>query len=799
MTDHQSSGNDDSLETQPPDAQAPPGNIIGPYQLLEIIGEGGMGQVWLAEQKFPVRRRVAIKLIKAGMDTREVVTRFESERQALALMNHPAIAKVFEAGSTATGRPYFVMEYVAGMPITAYCDKHQLTLRQRMELFILVCEGVQHAHQKAIIHRDLKPSNILVSEIDGKPMPRIIDFGVAKAISHGLGGATMFTQLGTVIGTLGYMSPEQADSAGEDIDTRSDVYSLGAILYELLVSALPLDLSQLAFDEILRRLRDQDAPRPSTRLRTLGETSAAAAKNRGADPPSLARQLRGDPDAIVLKALEKNRKRRYASASALSEDIGRYLRNEPVAAQPPSAAYRARKYVRRHRLGVVMAAAGLLLLVGFAVAQAFELRRISRERDRADRMRERADRISQFMTKMFKVSNPSEARGNTVTAREILDQASQLIGSGLNNDPELRARLMGTMAQTYAGLGLYGRAQALSQQALDIEQPLLGAQNRLTLETESELAQDIRAQGNLAEAEQRLRATLTAQQKALGPDDPDAIATMDRLAYTLSNEAHHAEAEALLRQTLAAERRVLGPDDSQTLGTLNELAQTLTVQGRYADADQIYTELISAQRQSLGADHPATLLSMEHAAENFSEEGRYSESEKLENEVIAAQSRVLGPDHPQTLRTETFLAITLIKEGHFAEADKLQTQVIAAKRRVLGPSHASTLQSMEFEALALNGERRYAESARVFDEVIDTAGKTNQPATVDEAWYNRATAEAARGRRDQAFADLDRAVKNGLVSPGYVEADTELQPLRGDPRFAAAVAEARAATRAKTN
>jgi eukaryotic-like serine/threonine-protein kinase len=798
MTAHQSSGNDDPLETQPPSAPAAPSNVIGPYQLLEVIGQGGMGEVWLAEQMYPVRRRVAIKLIKAGMDTREVAARFESERQALALMDHPAIAKVFEAGSTPTGRPYFVMEYVAGMPITAYCDRHRLTLRQRMELFILVCEGVQHAHQKAIIHRDLKPSNILVSEVDGKPMPRIIDFGVAKATSQKLSGGTMFTQLGTVIGTLGYMSPEQADSAGEDIDTRSDVYSLGAILYELLVSALPLDLHQLAYDEVLRRLRDQDAPRPSTRLRTLGASSAIAAKNRGADPPALARQLRGDPDAITLKALEKDRKRRYASASELAEDIARYLRNEPVAAQPPNAAYRARKYVRRHRLGVAMAGASLLLLVGFAVAQAVELGRISRERDRADRMRDRADRISQFMTEMFQVSNPSEARGNTVTAREILDKASQQIGAGLNNDPELRARLIGTMAQTYAGLGLYGRAQALSQEALAIEQPLLGAQNRLTLETESELAQDIRAQGQLTEAEQRLRSTLAVQQKALGPDDPDTIATMDRLAYTLSNEARHGEAETMFRQTLAAERRVLVPDDAQTLSTLNELAETLTVQGRYADADQIYTELIAAQRQSLGTDHPATLLSMEHAAENLSEEGRFAQAEKLENEVIAAQTRVLGPDHPQTLRTEMFLALTLMKEGHYAEADKLQTQVIATKRKVLGPFHTSTLQSMEMEALGLSREGRYAESDRMFDQVIDIAGRTNQPATVDEAWYNRATAEAARGRRDEAFADLDRAVKNGLVSPGYIEADAELQPLRGDPRFAAVVAKAREAAHAST-
>jgi serine/threonine protein kinase len=265
---------------------------VGPYHLLQKIGEGGMGEVWLAEQRQPVRRRVAVKLVRAGMDTREVIARFESERQALALMDHPSIAKVFDAGSTPEGRPYFVMEYVAGMPITDYCDKHTLTMRQRMELFMLVCEGVQHAHQKAIIHRDLKPSNILVSEMDGKAMPRIIDFGVAKAAAQRLTPGTMYTRIGAILGTLEYMSPEQAASTGEDIDTRTDVYSLGVVLYELLVGTLPLDFHQLAYDEVLRMLREQDVPRPSTRLLTLGGDTAISARNRGTDPPTLTRQLR---------------------------------------------------------------------------------------------------------------------------------------------------------------------------------------------------------------------------------------------------------------------------------------------------------------------------------------------------------------------------------------------------------------------------------------------------------------------------------------------------------------------------
>ena len=357
---------------------------IGPYRLLELIGQGGMGEVWLAEQTEPVRRRVAIKLIKLGMDTREVVARFESERQALALMDHPAIAKVFEAGSTREGRPYFVMEYVAGIPITDFCDQHRLTERQRMELLKQVCEGVQHAHQKAVIHRDLKPSNILVSEVDGKPLPRIIDFGVAKATSQRLSAESMYTQVGAIVGTLGYMSPEQADSGGADVDTRTDVYSLGVVLYELLVGAQPFDFRKLPLDEILRRLRSEDAIPPSVKLGTLAQERALRAQKHGADIAARRRELRGDADAIALKALEKDRDRRYATPSDLAADIARYLRNEPVVARPASAAYRARKYIRRHRTGVAIAAAAMLLLVAFAVVQAVELQRIRQERALAE-------------------------------------------------------------------------------------------------------------------------------------------------------------------------------------------------------------------------------------------------------------------------------------------------------------------------------------------------------------------------------------------------------------------------------
>jgi non-specific serine/threonine protein kinase/serine/threonine-protein kinase len=745
-----------------------------------------MGEVWLAEQSAPVKRHVALKIIKAGRYDKSALIRFDLERQALALMDHPAIAKVFDAGSTAEGQPYFAMEYVAGLSITQYCDEKRLSPNERLLIFTKVCEGVQHAHQKAIIHRDLKPTNILVVEVDGKPVPRVIDFGLAKAISEQSESGALVTRAGGLVGTPGYMSPEQMDPMVADVDTRADVYSLGVVLYELLTGVLALDAKQWEskpFHEVLRQVHEEEPTSPSTRLNN-DPAALAIAEKRSTDPRQLASMLRGDLDWITLKALERDRTRRYGTPAELAADLGRYLRNEPVIARPPTLVYRTKKYVQRHKFGVAAATAAALLLVAFGVMQAVQLRRTTRERDRADR-------VTKFMTGMFKVSNPSEARGNAVTAREILDKSSKDIETGLRKDPELQAQLMETMAQTYAGLGLYRRAQGLVEHARAIQSSLFGERKRETLASESYLAQLLRAQGHLPEAEKLLQTTIEAQRQVLGPNDPDTLASMDRLGYVYANGARPADAESLFRQTLSAERKVLGPDDPQTLGTLNELAEVLTPQGRYTEADQIYGELIAAQKRTLGPDHPATLLSMSHAAENLEEEGRLQEAEELYSNVIAAQRRVVGPEHPQTLRAMTMLAVTMMKEGRYAEADKLQSQVIEIKARVLGPTHTSTLQSMEMEALNLSREGRYADSEKMFRDVIETAEKTDQPATVAEAWYYFACAEAARGRPDEAFTDLYHAIENGLISPGELSADPELKSLHNDPRFEALVAKAR--------
>jgi eukaryotic-like serine/threonine-protein kinase len=357
---------------------------IGPYCLLQVIGEGGMGEVWLAEQRQPIHRRVALKLIKAGMDTKAVVARFESERQALALMDHPSIARVYDAGSTAEGRPYFVMEYVPGPPITEYCDKHNLTIKERLGLFLNVCDGVQHAHQKAIIHRDLKPSNVLVLEQDNKAVPKIIDFGLAKATSQRLTDKTMFTELGVMIGTPECMSPEQADQSERNVDTRTDVYSLGVILYELLTSARPFDLKQwreLPLHEVLRQIREVDPPPPSTKFIDETKSVKETAQMRQAEPHELVRMLKRDLDSITMKALEKDRTRRYDSPTSLAADITRYLTDEPVLASPPSFFYRAGKFIKRHRVGILAAAIVFVTLMVLAVSTTVQAVRLARERE----------------------------------------------------------------------------------------------------------------------------------------------------------------------------------------------------------------------------------------------------------------------------------------------------------------------------------------------------------------------------------------------------------------------------------
>ena len=575
-------------------------------------------------------------------------------------------------------------------------------------------------------------------------------------------------------------------------DTRTDVYSLGVVLYELFVGALPLEFRRLAFDLAVKLLREEDAPKPSTRLRSLGDKATKTALARGAEPATLTRQLQGDLDAIALKAVEKDRARRYATPLELSADIERYLHNEPVLARPASAVYRAKKYVRRHRLGVAMAGAGLGLLIAFSVLQTIQLRRTTRERNRADR-------ITEFMTGMFKVANPSEARGNTITAREILDRGSKDIDAGLSNDPELQAKMMYIMGDTYYRLGLYSRAQSLVERGIEIQRRVLGPEHPNTLLSMYRLACILRDDGHLAEAEKLSQETLEVQRRVVGPEHPDTVRSMANLAIVFAYEGRYAEAEKLDRQILETEQRVLGPDHPNTLLSMNNLAAELADSGRYAEAEKVLHETLDIQQRVLGPDHPDTLRSMSNLANTLRDEGRDAEAEKLFRETLEIQQRVLGPEHRETLTSKLNLAVTLSHEGHYAEAEKLFRETLEIQRRVLGPDHQSALETLESLGISISHDgQRYAEAERLFREAIERAMKVNQPRILALAWYNFACGAAVAGRHDEAIEYLNHAIDNGFeVTAESIASDPDLTSLRGNVRFEALLAKVRQGTVAK--
>jgi len=768
-----------------PASQEPqPAESIGPYRLVRKIGEGGMGQVWLAEQSEPIRRQVALKLIRTGAFDDALLHRFQAERQSLALMDHPAIAKVLDAGATPAGQPYFVMEYVPGEPITKYCDEHKLSIPARLELFVKVCEGVQHAHQKAVIHRDLKPANILVVEIDGKPAPRLIDFGLAKAVAElPIAGESLFTGVWGIADTPGYMSPEQA--AGSDIDTRTDVYSLGVVLYEILTGSIPFDAAKWrtqALEEVLRQLREQDPPRPSTRLAMDGQLASSAAPLRAIEPRQLSGQLRGDLDSITMKALEKDRARRYQTPSELAADVERHLHNEPVLARPASVAYRARKYVRRHRLAVAVGASLIVLLATFAVIEAVQLRRITRERDRANR-------ITDFMTGMFKVSDPGQARGNQVTAREILDKASSQIDAGLVSDPEQQSQMMMVMGLVYENLGLYDRAESLYSKAADNRLQRLGAENDDTLRSQASVGWILYRRGRLPDSESLLRHVVDVRTKRYGPRNRDTMIAMGYLGVVLLDEGHPAEAESLERRVLDYRRRTLGDTNPDTLAAMNHLALALMGEGKWPEAESLDREERAIFSRTDGNDSPHTLRAAENLGIVLYREKRFAEAEALDRETLATKRRVLGPDHPETIRTMNTLAAVLTDEGKLEEAQSLAEQVVDARTRLLGPDHPLTLSAMSNLAEILTRRGNYARAEQLLTQAYATEVRVlgpNNPATALST-YNLACLKLREGHRNDALRLLRDSVDHGLA--GWVikdmPDDPDLKPLHGDPSFTA--------------
>ncbi len=741
--------------TTEPDSGHP--QWIGAYKLLDVLGEGGMGIVYLAEQTEPVRRRVALKIIKLGLDTRQVVARFESERQALAVMDHPNIAKVFDGGATESGRPYFVMELVRGTPITEYADTHTLTTDERLRLFMDVCAAVQHAHQKGVIHRDLKPSNVLVEVRESTPVVKVIDFGIAKAMGHELTDRTLVTRLGQLMGTPEYMSPEQAEMSGLDVDTRTDIYSLGVMLYELMVGTLPYDLGGAPDLAVQVSLREREVPKPSTRLTSLGQTQTRIAVLRQTTPEFLRRELKGDLDWIILMAMEKDRTRRYETANGLAMDIRRHLNDEPVIARPPSARYRLHKFVRRNRTGVLAAGIASVAIVAGAAAATVGMVNARTERARAEREAATALSVSDFLVGLFRVSDPGEAQGNTITAREILDRGADRIGRELAGQPLVQARLLRTVGDVYRELGLYADAEPLLTRAVTLAEQVPGgeaemvealhrlgvlqqrrglfaaAESTLTrailthralngdvLEEASlvhSLASAHQRQGRYTVADSLLAQVLEIRERLLPPDDARLATTLSDIGLVHWQKRELASAEPYLERALAIRERVLGENHPDLAAGFLNLGALLYTQEKYAQARVAYERALRIYETSLDADHPRVAMALNNLAEVDWVQRDFANAERKYLRALAIKERTLAPGDPSLATTIKGLADVYRDDARYAEAEPLYRRARSILEGALGSANRNTIDLLEDYARMLRVAGR-AEEAAALDDTI---------------------------------------------------------------------------------
>jgi serine/threonine protein kinase len=684
-----------------------PGDRIGRYKLLQQIGEGGCGVVFMAEQEEPVRRQVALKIIKPGMDTKSVIARFEAERQALALMNHANIAKVFDAGATDSGRPYFVMELIRGVKITDYCDQNSLKTEERLKLFIQVCQAIQHAHQKGIIHRDLKPSNVLVTtSLQGEAMPVVIDFGIAKATTNQrLTDKTLFTAFEMLIGTPAYMSPEQAALTNVDVDTRSDIYSLGVLLYELLTGAPPFDsgeLLQAGLDEIRRVIREQEPARPSTRLSKMTQADlTTVAKRRQSEPPKLIRAVAGDLDWIALKALEKDRTRRYETANGLALDVQRFLNNEVISARPPSALYKFQKTMLRNKLlfigiGVIaLFLVGSLIVVSASLAKERQARRESQE-------------VKQFLEKMLQGVGPSVALGrDTTMLREILDQTSEQVGQQLTNQPVVEAELRSLIGQIYFEIAHYDQAETMQRAALVINREVFGPKSKETAAALNDLGVTYWKEGKQPEAEAAHTEALAIRRRLFGNENADVATSLSHLADVYRHYQRPTEAEPLARESLAIREKLFGKESLEAAASLRVLSILMGDEGKWSESEAMAQEVLAIRRKQLGPEHQLIAASLADVAWAAGHQGKLDEVESLQREAVKMQRKLLGDSHPASVDSLQNLYETLESEGKSAESQQILNDALTPSLKKQ-PSSAKLLALL---AGRLARQERWSEAA----------------------------------------------------------------------------------------
>jgi serine/threonine protein kinase len=728
-----------------------PGSRIGPYKLLEQIGEGGFGVVFMAEQERPVIRRVALKIIKLGMDTRQVIARFEAERQALAVMDHPNIAKVLDAGATDTGRPYFVMELVKGEPITSYCDRHNLEIPERLNLFLQVCRAVQHAHQKGVIHRDIKPTNILVAAHDGHAHAKVIDFGIAKATEGRLNAKTYFTEFHQLIGTPEYMSPEQAQGL-LDIDTRSDVYSLGVLLYELITGTTPFDSRNLrlaAFGEIQRIIREVDPPKPSTRLSTMGDSLPSVAAHRHTDPRRLRSTVHGELDWIVMKALDKERGRRYETASAFATDIQHYLDQEPVVAGPPGRLYRLGKLVRRNRATFAGAAGIVLALIAGLAIASYGMVQARRERDQkqealqsearqrqvaqenaqtADEQRKLAQRAAArsgaiqdfFLRRMLGSIDPDVSGGESLTVREVMDRAAE--SAGQTQDPEVEASLRQQIGAIYHSLGLHKEARPQLERSIAIRQGLAGQDLRAqTAETMLTLAHVLRLLEEPGRGEDLVRAARAARVQLFGEESLPVVEADYHLAETLYRLGKDHDAAEINRRSLEVMDRLApaGREPALQAQILAAYARYLSRAGKKAEAADLLERAVEIHRRVDGSSSTRLATALSLLGGILADTGRMDEAERRTEEALEIRRRLLPASHPMVAQSVQTLGLVKMRAGHPADAEPLVRESLDIYTRAYGPRHEFVASSNVTLGAVLAAEGKYEDAARAYADAID--------------------------------------------------------------------------------